>query len=79
MAVQRWRALDYSVLYKEIVSFFLVSVYTGGKKMSALARNSSSREVIRKYVTSVLRAHSLQTAACIYSDDCVIKGGSTAI
>lgn len=54
-----------------------VSVHLEGGK-SALARNSSSREVIRKYITSVLRARLLQTAACTYSDDCIIIGRSTA-
>lgn len=43
-----------------------------GGKRSALARNFSSREVIRKYITSISRARFLQTAACTYNDDCII-------
>lgn len=58
----KWRALDYSLLYKKIVFFFMLTVYIWGKK-SALAKNYFSREVIRKYVTSVLRACFLQMAA----------------
>lgn len=77
MVVQRWRALDHSVLYKEIVFFFLASCMFEKKKKSALARNSPSREVIRKYITSVLRAYFLQMAACTYSDDCIIIGRPT--
>lgn len=52
-------------------------VYVWKKKKSALARNSPSREVIRKYITSVLRAYFLQMAACTYSDDCIIIGRPT--
>lgn len=42
--------------------FYVVSLYLG-KKKSALAKNYFSREVIRKYVTSVLRACFLPMAA----------------
>lgn len=59
----KWRALDYSLLYKKTVFFFMLSVYIWGKKKSALAKNYFSREVIRKYVTSVLRACFLPMAA----------------
>lgn len=55
-----------------------VSVHLGEKKKSTLARNSSSREVIMKYITSVLRAHFLQTAACSYRGDCIIVRRPTA-
>lgn len=58
--------------------FWCQCAFGSKKKKSALARDSSSREVIRKYITSVLRARFLHTAACTYSDDCIITGSPTA-
>lgn len=67
----RWRALAYSLLHKE-------GQCTFEERNSALGRNSSSREFIRRYITAVLRARFLQMAACTYSDNCIIIGRPTA-
>ena len=55
--------------------FLSSGVSRRSEKKSAVAQNSSSREVIRKYTTSALRARSLQTAACPCRDDSVAVGG----
>lgn len=60
-------------------SCFLSSVTWYLKKLkSALAMPSSYREIIKKYIISILKAHFLQLAACTYNDGCAIIGRLTA-